>query len=293
MKFPVLRFIHYCLWIVGIAGGILIFLSPLLFYLLGRISLPGAAFALSDVVRLLPNLLVAGVAGVVFALPLIALAELIELGLAIEDHLAASRQDDRQAVVLLERIASRSNRPAQTAPAAKPANPPVPAPAARPTAAAAKPAPVAQPAPQPAPQSQQPAAAAAAPLAAPDSAPEPPPALQPESAPPPEPHAVHEPAPEPQPESQPEPDADSEPEFILVIEVTAQNAFVFERPDVRSRYLNSAKPGRTFEVYGRDESGQWLSADLFGTTWIQSSHVKVNGDASALPVITPPPPPRG
>lgn len=259
MKFPVLRFIHYCLWIVGVAGGILIFLSPFLVYLFALRDLPTGSSTSADLVRILPSLLASGLTAVAFALPVIALAELIALGLTIEDHLGASRRTNEQTVLLLERIANRGSRPASTVAPAKPAAPPV--------QSARKPAP-----PAPA-ESAKPAAQAVTP-AQPLPQPEPP-------APPPQPQPS---APEPPAEQS----AAAEPDGTLSAEVTAQNAFVFERPDVRSRFLGSAKPGRVLKLYGRDESSQWLSADATGTKWIQSSHVKPGSDLSSLPVITPP-----
>ena len=286
MKFPVLRFIHYCLWIVGVAGAILIFLSPFLVYLFALRDLPTGSSTTADLIRISPNLLASGLAAIAFALPIIALAELIALGLAIESHLSVSRRTNEQTVLLLERIANRNSRPASAAapakPAAAPARPtpapaapakPTPAPAARPAASPARPA--------PAPSVPPPATAVPVVSAAPQPEPPVPPA-QPE-----------QPVPAPQAEaSAPEPPAEApaspEPEDTLSAEVTAQNAFVFERPDVRSRFLGSAKPGRALKLYGRDESGQWLSADATGTKWIQASHVHTESDLSSLPVINPP-----
>ena len=276
MKFPVLRFIHYCLWIVGVAGAILIFLSPFLVYLFALRDLPTGSSTIADLIRISPNLLASGLAAIAFALPIIALAELIALGLAIESHLSVSRRTNEQTVLLLERIANRNSRPASAAAPAKPAAAPArptPAPAARPAASPARPA--------PAPSVPPPATAVPVVSAAPEPEPPVPPA-QPEP-----------PVPAPQAEaSAPEPPAEApaspEPEDTLSAEVTAQNAFVFERPDVRSRFLGSAKPGRALKLYGRDESGQWLSADATGTKWIQASHVHTESDLSSLPVINPP-----
>ena len=276
MKFPVLRFIHYCLWIVGVAGAILIFLSPFLVYLFALRDLPTGSSTTADLIRISPNLLASGLAAIAFALPIIALAELIALGLAIESHLSVSRRTNEQTVLLLERIANRNSRPASAAAPAKPAAAPArptPAPAARPAASPARPA--------PAPSVPPPATAVPVVSAAPQPEPPVPPA-QPE-----------QPVPAPQAEaSAPEPPAEApaspEPEDTLSAEVTAQNAFVFERPDVRSRFLGSAKPGRALKLYGRDESGQWLSADATGTKWIQASHVHTESDLSSLPVINPP-----
>ena len=276
MKFPVLRFIHYCLWIVGVAGAILIFLSPFLVYLFALRDLPTGSSTTADLIRISPNLLASGLAAIAFALPIIALAELIALGLAIESHLSVSRRTNEQTVLLLERIANRNSRPASAAAPAKPAAAPArptPAPAARPAASPARPA--------PAPSVPPPATAVPVVSAAPEPEPPVPPA-QPEP-----------PVPAPQAEaSAPEPPVEApaspEPEDTLSAEVTAQNAFVFERPDVRSRFLGSAKPGRALKLYGRDESGQWLSADATGTKWIQASHVHTESDLSSLPVINPP-----
>ena len=278
MKFPVLRFIHYCLWIVGVAGAILIFLSPFLVYLFALRDLPTGSSTTADLIRISPNLLASGLAAIAFALPIIALAELIALGLAIESHLSVSRRTNEQTVLLLERIANRNSRPASAAAPAKPAAAPArptPAPAARPAASPARPAPA------PAPSVPPPATAVPVVSAAPEPEPPVPPA-QPEP-----------PVPAPQAEaSAPEPPVEApaspEPADTLSAEVTAQNAFVFERPDVRSRFLGSAKPGRALKLYGCDESGQWLSADATGTKWIQASHVHTESDLSSLPVINPP-----
>ena len=193
MKFPVLRFIHYCLWIVGVAGAILIFLSPFLVYLFALRDLPTGSSTTADLIRISPNLLASGLAAIAFALPIIALAELIALGLAIESHLSVSRRTNEQTVLLLERIANRNSRPASAAAPAKPAAAPArptPAPAARPAASPARPAPA------PAPSVPPPATAVPVVSAAPQPEPPVPPA-QPE-----------QPVPAPQAEaSAPEPPA--------------------------------------------------------------------------------------
>ena len=256
MKFRVLRFIYYCLWIAGVAGGILIFLSPMVTVLYARIAFPLASFESPDLLRLLLSFLLSALAGVLFALPLLAVAELIGLGLAIEEHTAASRQSNERMVALLEQIAANSRRPA--APVAAPAvNRP---PAASQSPAPKKPAPAASQ--TPAPRQTTPAAPPPGPVNAVAAAA---PAVSP---------APVEPTPA--------------PVTTLTAEVTAQNAFVFEQPDVRAKYLGSTQQGRTLKVYGRDETGQWFCADSTGVKWIQAIHVAVAGDASALPVMAPP-----
>lgn len=267
MKFRVLRFIYYCLWIAGVAGGILIFLSPVVTVLYARLAFPLASFESPDLLRLLLSFLLSALAGVLFALPLLAVAELIGLGLAIEEHTAASRQSNERMVALLEQIAANSRRPA--APVAAPA----PAPAVNRPPAAKPAAPVASQPPAP----KKPTPAASQTPASRQTAP---------AAPPPEPviaAAAAAPAVSPAP-VEPTP----APVTTLTAEVTAQNAFVFEQPDVRAKYLGSTQQGRTLKVYGRDETGQWFCADSTGVKWIQAIHVAVAGDASALPVMAPP-----
>ena len=67
--------------------------------------------------------------------------------------------------------------------------------------------------------------------------------------------------------------------------VSIKSAPYRDAPDTRSGLVYEISRGQTLTLHGRSHDGAWLTPTTNGQLWLHISHLALEGDVTALPVV--------